>query len=275
MIIRPILEKPHFIDRDANAITSEIIALYEQLGNKKLYPAQADRLFIDVIAYREMLIRTQIQLACEQNLLAFASGVMLDYLGDFFGVVRLDDETDEQLRERIRLAPESYATTGSRQAYIYHALSADSQIIDADALRGGNGDIYIHILTADGVVSDELIQKVLDNTSDEKKRPLSDRVFVAGAKAKDFRLILEISPLSLAVPDKVLADSKVRAENYAKALKAKLGRDVVPSQIIDTMSSTDIWQVKVIEPAEPLILQAFEWANCTDIQILMGTIQNG
>ena len=191
MIIRPILERPNFIDRDANAITSELVALYEQLANKKLYPAQADRLFIDVIAYREMLIRTQIQLACEQNLLAFASGVMLDYLGDFFGVVRLDDETDEQLRERIRLAPESYATTGSRQAYIYHALSADSQIIDADALRGGNGDIYIHILTSDGVVSDELIQRCLTIPAMRKNAPCPTVCLWQEQRQKTFALSLK------------------------------------------------------------------------------------
>ncbi|MDO5650562.1 MAG: baseplate J/gp47 family protein [Moraxella sp.] len=275
MIARPTLEKPHFIDRDANVITDEIIDLYESLGNKKLYPAQADRLFIDVIAYREMLIRAQIQLACEQNLLAFADGVMLDYLGDFFGVIRLDDETDEQLRERIRLAPESYATTGSRQAYIYHTLSTDSQIIDADALRDENGDIYIYVLTADGVVSNELVQRVLDKTSGEKVRPLSDRVFVSGGVASDFRLVVEISPLSQAVPSRVMAECQNKAEIYVSSLRQKLGRDIVPSQIIDALSGDGIWQVKVIEPAKPLILQAFEWANCTEIVLTMGVIENG
>lgn len=269
------LAKPHFIDRDANVITAELIELYENLGNKKLYPAQADRLFIDVIAYREMLIRTQMQQACEQNLLAFANGVMLDYLGDFFGVVRLDDETDEQLRQRIRLAPESYATTGSRQAYIYHTLSTDSQIIDADALRGDNGDVFIHILTASGVVSDELISKVLANTSDEKKRPLSDRVHVASGTPKDFRLIVEVSPLAIANPDNVLANTQIKAQDYANELRQKLGRDVVPSQIIDRLSDSNIWQIKVIEPTSPLILQAYEWANCTDIQVKLGGVQHG
>lgn len=269
------LAKAHFIDRDANVITAELIELYEKLSNKKLYPAQADRLFIDVIAYREMLIRTQIQQACEQNLLAFANGVMLDYLGDFFGVLRLDDETDEQLRQRIHLAPESYATTGSRQAYIYHTLSTNSQILDADALRGDNGDVFIHILTASGVVSDELIAKVLANTSDEKKRPLSDRVHVASGTPKDFRLIVEVSPLAIANPDNVLANTQIKAQDYANELRQKLGRDVVPSQIIDRLSDSNIWQIKVIEPTSPLILQAYEWANCTDIQVKLGGVQHG
>lgn len=165
------LAEPDFIDRDADVITADLVAKYEQLSGKPLYPAQADRLMIDVIAYREMLVRSAINEAAKQNLIAFANGVMLDYLGDFFGVVRLDNETDEQLRVRIRLAPESYATTGSRQAYRFHTLSTDAAIIDCNAVRGDNGNIYIYILTPDGTASTDLIQAVLDNTSDEKSAP--------------------------------------------------------------------------------------------------------
>ena len=54
------LAEPNFIDRDANKITAELVAKYEEFSGKLLYPAQADRLMIDVIAYREMLIRNSI-----------------------------------------------------------------------------------------------------------------------------------------------------------------------------------------------------------------------
>lgn len=269
------LAKPNFIERDASKITAELVALYEQLSGKTLYPAQADRLFIDVIAYREMLIRTAIQEAGKQNLLAFANGVMLDYLGDFFGVVRLDGETDEQLRTRIRLAPESYATTGSRQAYIYHTLSTDSQIIDADALRGENGNIYIHILTADGIVTPDLIARVLANTSDEKKRPLSDRVHVSGGVPFDFELIIKVYPLTIADPNTVLATAQAKSQTYIDELKRKLGRDIVPSQIIDRLSGDGVWQIEVISPNQPIILQPYQWANCTKLNITLGGGQDG
>ncbi|MFB2538800.1 baseplate J/gp47 family protein [Acinetobacter sp. c3-l95] len=269
------LPEPNFIDRDANKITAEIIALYEKTAGKILYPAQADRVFIDVIAYREMLIRTAINEAGKQNLLAFANGVMLDYLGDFFGVIRLEDETDEQLRGRIRLAPESYATTGSRQAYIYHTLSTDASIIDADAVRGENGEIFIHVLTADGVVSPELIQKVLDNTSDEKKRPLSDLVHVAGAKAFNFELSVKVYPLSTIDPNYLMENIRQKAKAYTDSLKQKLGRDVVPSQIIDALSGDGVWQIEIISPSKPIVLHPSQWANCTKINLTLGNPEHG
>lgn len=49
------IAEPDFIDRDPAQITSEMIAQYEEASGKKLYPAQAERLLIDLFAYRENL----------------------------------------------------------------------------------------------------------------------------------------------------------------------------------------------------------------------------
>ncbi|AUH51098.1 baseplate protein [Chromobacterium sp. ATCC 53434] len=83
------LPAPEFIARDPDAITAEIIAQYEQMSGKTLYPAQVERLLIDLIAYRETLVRVGIQEAAKQNLVAFARAPMLDYLGQLVGVTRL------------------------------------------------------------------------------------------------------------------------------------------------------------------------------------------
>ncbi|EHN0453773.1 baseplate J/gp47 family protein [Escherichia coli] len=83
------LDEPDFIDRDPAQITSEMIAQYEAASGKTLYPAQAERLLIDVFAYRENLVRIGIQEAAKQNLVAFSRAPMLDYLGELVGVKRL------------------------------------------------------------------------------------------------------------------------------------------------------------------------------------------
>lgn len=83
------LPEPSFIERDAVKVTQELIALYEQITGKKLYPAQVERVLIDLIAYREMLLRIAIQEAAKQNLVEYATYPMLDYLGELVGVKRL------------------------------------------------------------------------------------------------------------------------------------------------------------------------------------------
>ena len=269
------LPAPEFLELDVDVITADIIAEYERLSGKPLYPAQADRLMIDVITYREVLIRNEINEAAKQNLLAFARGVMLDYLGDFFGVVRLENETDEQLHNRIQLAPESYATTGARQAYRFHTFSTDASIIDCEAVRGGSGKIFIYILTANGAPSDALIQAVLDNTSDEKKRPLSDIVQVIAGEPLDVKLAIKITPFATANPQAVLKTAKKQAQDYADRIKLKLGGDVVPSQIIDELSGDGVWQVSVVSPSRPIIVEPWQLANFTSITVTLGDVQDG
>ncbi len=83
------LPEPEFIERDPVKITQELIELYERLTGKKLYPAQVERLLIDLIAYRENLLRIAIQEAAKQNLVEYATFPMLDYLGELVGVKRL------------------------------------------------------------------------------------------------------------------------------------------------------------------------------------------
>jgi phage-related baseplate assembly protein len=84
------LPEPEFVSRDAEAITRECIALYESLTGKTLYPAQVERILIDIIAYREKLIREAIQDAGKLNLVRYSRAPVLDYLGEGVGVPRLD-----------------------------------------------------------------------------------------------------------------------------------------------------------------------------------------
>lgn len=84
------LPEPSFIERDVSKITQEMIAKYEAETGKTLQPAQIERLLIDLIAYRENLLRISIQEAAKQNLVNYATYPMLDYLGELVGVTRLE-----------------------------------------------------------------------------------------------------------------------------------------------------------------------------------------
>src|ERR1700677_3326816 len=87
------LPPPVFVDDadglDPNLILADMIAEFEAAAGRVLYPAQVERLLINLYAYRESLVRNAIQYAGQQNLLAFAAFPMLDYLGQLLSVVRL------------------------------------------------------------------------------------------------------------------------------------------------------------------------------------------
>src|ERR1700723_1684755 len=89
----PSLPPPVFVNDadglDPNLILADMIAEFEAASGRTLQPAQVERLLINLYAYRESLVRNAIQYAAEQNLLAFASFPMLDYLGQLLSVTRL------------------------------------------------------------------------------------------------------------------------------------------------------------------------------------------
>ena len=74
------LPEPSFVDRDPAPIVAEIVAWFEAETGRTLYPAQVERLYTNIVAYRETLIREAIQDAAKQNLLRYASGVMLEMM---------------------------------------------------------------------------------------------------------------------------------------------------------------------------------------------------
>lgn len=80
---------PQFVSTDVAAIVTAMVADYEAAVGRTLQPAQAERLLINMFAYREGLVRAAIQDAAEQNLVEFSRAPALDYLGQLVGVTRL------------------------------------------------------------------------------------------------------------------------------------------------------------------------------------------
>lgn len=87
------LPEPNFIERNPEKIKQEIIQFYEGRTGKTLQPAQQESIMAEVMAYRENLVRIAIQEAAKQNLLAYATFPMLDYIGQWFDVERLPEQS--------------------------------------------------------------------------------------------------------------------------------------------------------------------------------------
>lgn len=83
------LTPPAFLETSPAVLVAELVSAYEAASGKVLYPAQIERLWVDVLAYRESLVRQGIQTAAEQNLVDFASGARLEGLARLVGVARM------------------------------------------------------------------------------------------------------------------------------------------------------------------------------------------
>lgn len=86
------LPEPSFIERDAAQIQRECIAFIEDAVTgvgRPLAPSGYERALVDLVVYRETLLRIAIQLAALQNLPAYAVYPMLDHLVAIAGGARL------------------------------------------------------------------------------------------------------------------------------------------------------------------------------------------
>lgn len=150
-------------------------------------------------AYRETLWRQRVNEASLANLLAFAKGADLEQIGARFNVARLVItaanpsavppvaavmEQDESLRERIQMAMEGLSTAGPRNAYIFHARSADGRVADASCISPSPAEVIVTVQSAlgDGSADAELLAAVDAYLSDEDRRPVADRLTVQGAE---------------------------------------------------------------------------------------------
>lgn len=83
-----LLPEPRFIDTDPNVVLRDCMAFVEGRLGRPLEPAQVEKVLVEMVAYRESLIRVAIQETGKQNLLAYARYPMIDLIAQLVGVSR-------------------------------------------------------------------------------------------------------------------------------------------------------------------------------------------
>jgi len=372
---------PEFIERDAPTIIAEMVTDYQTRTGRILEPAQVEMLLINAFAYRELLIRNQIQDAALQNLVAFARFPMLDYLGEIVGVTRLpsqsarvtilltlteghgdvvipsgtrisssdgraifqliqdyavltadntvyvtaiaqapgklgndyalgtisvimdpqaylataenttvseggsDEESDEQLRDRIKLAPSAFSNAGSYKAYEFWTKSASPVIIDAfvDNKRYVDGDeipdgyvigdpipgtVEVFPLVESLVETPvEILEAVLAVLNADKIRPLTDTVFATSPSPVATTIVVGLILYEGAVQSDILPIVQANLEAFRDGRRKLLGQDIVIDQIKALCMIDGVYKANVTTPSGDLVVAGNEFANITAITV--------
>lgn len=154
-------------------------------------------------AYRETLWRQRVNEAALAVMLPFAKGGDLEQIAARFNVQRLTIvpanpnavppvvavmESDDALCERTQMAMEGLSTAGPRNAYIFHARSADGRVADATADSPAPAEAVVTVQSAlgNGTATQELLDIVAAYLSDEDRRPVADRLTVQSAAVLNY-----------------------------------------------------------------------------------------
>lgn len=102
---------------------------------------------LEVAAQREVILRQRVNDAFKATLLAFAAGADLDQLAAFYGLTRLTDELDADLRERTINRIQGSSTAGGAAWYRYQALTANTGVRDARVTSPAAGEVQVALLS--------------------------------------------------------------------------------------------------------------------------------
>jgi phage-related baseplate assembly protein len=231
---------------------------------------------LQVFAYRELVLRARINDAARSVLVAYAADADLDNIAALFGVARQQIapanpitgapaifEDDVALRRRVLLAPDSFSVAGPASAYVFHALSADADVLDASAISPRPGEVTVTILSrsdAAGAPAPEVLAAVRALLAGDEVRPLTDSVTVAGAESIEFDIDAQL--FLYPGPDEALMLSIANAGlDELLSSSRRLGRDITRSAIIAALHVAGVQNVILNSPVSDIIVEPTQIAN--------------
>lgn len=232
---------------------------------------------LEICAYDELLLRQRVNDGARAVLLAFARGGDLDNIAALFGVTRLVlvpanpatgaaaiTEADDDLRSRVLLAPDSYSVAGPASAYVFHARSADGDVLDAAATSPEPGEVVVSVLSrlGDGTASPELLATVEAVVNADTVRPLTDLVTVASAAIVEFAIEAQLTLYAGPDADLILAAANTRLDQLL-ADSRRIGRDITRSALFAALHVGGVQNVTLIEPAADVVIGPTQAATLT------------
>jgi len=185
-----------------------------------------------------------------------------------------DIESDEHLRERIRLAPEKGAN-GTEWAYAYHTKTAHTEIEDVSVFTPGPGIVKIVFTLKDGrLPTSDIIEKVKEYIYHPKRKGLTDFVVIGAPQIVNYNIDLTYYILKDYQPLVSQTQEQVNqaVQEYIDWQKTKIGRDILPEELISRLKAiTGVYRVEVRQPVYTQLNEE-QIAIVNDINVVYGGI---
>ena len=160
-------------------------------------------------------------------------------------------EDDERFRERIRLSLERFSNAGSKEAYVYHTKTAHQDIEDVSVFSPSPGVVKVVFLLKGGQIPDpQMIDLVQRHLSDEKVRPLTDQVIVQAPQVVNYDITLTyyVHKKNEALVNQIKQRVNQAIQDFINWTKSKIGRDVLPEELIRRVKEAGAYRVEVQSP---------------------------
>ena len=154
-------------------------------------------------------------------------------------------ESDDDLAERVFLAPGAYSTAGPEDGYLYHAIG---DVLATSNQAAGTVDI-VFIMADGGTPGEEMIEGLEGYLQGKTIRPMTDLVRVAAPQEVQYTINLTyyINRSDSAQAVTIQQEVAAAVEQY-KTWQRAIGRDINPSQLVRMVMDAGAKRVTVTAP---------------------------
>ena len=257
---------------DYEELVAEIAA---SAGVENNSPADPAYRVVLASAYREMLIRQEMNEQAKGLTLAHAFGSQLDHIGvtyyrnpDGSPILRRAGELDDDYRARLQESPEGLSVAGPEGAYRFHARNASQEVKDVSVESPQPCEIDLFVLgrTGDGQAGPGLLQAV--DTYLKPFRPFGDRVRVRSAEIVRYAVNATVFVSSELDPAMALGVAEKRAKAYVAQMH-KLGGQVVRSAVDAALTVEGVTEV-VLNGWQDIRCEKSQAPYCYDLVLRPG-----
>lgn len=233
--------------------------------------------------YLQLLERDRINNAAKATMLAYATGTDLDVIAANFNVSRkiiqqennqvtppipAVYEDDTALRLRAQLAFEGLSVAGPRAAYVYHGLSAHSDVADISVVSPTPAHVVVTVLSrkGQGTAAEDVLTAVRNRLNDDNIRPIGDRVTVQSATIAPYQIRAKLHIYRSPEYEPIKQVAQTNLEKYTEE-RHRLGRDISLSGIYAALHIEGVQRVELIEPSADIALTNDKASYCTAINL--------
>lgn len=212
----------------AGTVVGEVNAECNEMGSKgNGYQCGSLKVLVDPVAYVEKV----------ENITISEGGA--------------DLESDENLAERIYLAPSAWSTAGPDDAYEYWVRTFNPAISDVSVWSDVPGEVDIWFVLNDGQLPEQaLIEELEQYLTGEEIRPLTDKVVVGAPDIEtysiDFTYYINRSDRTRISAINEQVQSAVW--EYIRWQKERIGRDINPDQLRKMVISAGAKRLDIRSP---------------------------
>lgn len=163
-----------------------------------------------------------------------------------------DIESDDDLRERIYLAPDSFTTGGTKDAYEYMVRTFDPTIQDIRITSPDTREVNIIVLLAGGEIpGEQYLEDLEEYISNASRKMLTDIVEVEAPTQSSYNITATyyINESDKNKAATIQGEVNAAVSDYTLWQRSRIGRDLNPDELITRMKNAGAKRVVITSPS--------------------------